>query len=94
MAQIKLTEVLKSQNSTGYPIAMDPYNRVVSSTTVDLRPKLTRIFNDSSKLLISKYSFNVDLARLWNQAPPEVTASVTLSTAKAAILAYVKSFPV
>ena len=94
MAQIKLTEVLKSQNSTGYPIAMDPYNRVVSSTTVDLRPKPTRIFNDSSRLMISKYSFNVDSARLWNQAPPEVTASVSLSTAKAAILAYVKSLPV
>ena len=93
-ANIKLIEVWKSLNVPGYPLVLDPYSQTTSSPSLDLRPRPTRIFNSSARLQISKYSFNVDSARLWNLAPPEVTTRVTLSTAKAAILTYVKSLPV
>ena len=95
-AQIKLTEVWKSQNVPGYPIIMDPYNQgaTIPTTTLHLRPKPTRTFNDSSRLMVSKYSFIVDSARLWNLAPPEITMAATLNLAKKAILAHVKSLPV
>ena len=90
-AQIKLTEVWKSINVEGYPIVLDPYNRTTNSSTLDLRLKPTRTFNDSSRLGISKYSFIVDSARLWNLAPPAVTGAQTLTLAKRAILAHAKT---
>ncbi len=93
-AQIKLTEVWKSINIEGYPIVLDPYSRTAGSSEIDLRIKPTRIFNDTSKLAISGYSFNVDSARLWNLAPPAVTRTQTLTLAKKAILAHVKTLPV
>ena len=92
-AQIKLTEVWKSINVEGYPIVLDPYSRTSNSTLV-LRLKPTRMFNDSLRLVISKYSFNVDSARLWNLAPPAVTRAQTLTLAKKAILAHAKTLPV
>ena len=78
-------------NVEGYPIVLDPYNRTTNSSTFDLRLKPTRTFNDSSRLGISKYSFNVDSARLWNLAPPAVTGAQTLTLAKRAILAHAKT---
>ena len=95
-AQIKLTEVWKSVNVPGYPIVIEPYNFSQSQQTInlELRPRPTRIFNDSSRLLVSKYSFNVGSARLWNLAPSAVTHALNLSAAKAAILDHAKVLPV
>ena len=93
-AQIKLTEVWKSVNIEGYPVLMDPYNRTQNSTTIDLRLQPTRTFDDTARLATSKYSFNVDAARLWNLAPPDITSAQTLAVAKKAILAHAKSLPV
>jgi hypothetical protein len=93
-AQIKLTEVWKSINIEGYPVVMDPYNRTLNSTTLDLRLQPTRTFDDTSRLATSKYSFNVDAARLWNLAPPDIRSAQTLAVAKKAILAHAKSLPV
>ena len=93
-ASIKLTEVWKSLNVVDYPLQLDPYNQTTATLSLDLRPKPSRVFNDSARLQISKYSFNVDSARLWNQAPPEVTSAPTLDAAKSAIKTYANSLPV
>jgi hypothetical protein len=93
-ASIKLTEVWKSLNVVDYPLQLDPYNQTTTTLSLDLRPKPSRVFNDSARLQISKYSFNVDSARLWNQAPPEVTSAPTLDAAKSAIKTYANSLPV
>ena len=59
------------------------------------KAKPKRIFDDSSfRLQISSHSFNTDAARLWNRAPVEIKTAITINAAKAAILNYVKSFPV
>ena len=93
-AQIKLIEVWKSLNIQDYPTTLEPYNEASSHSILDLRPRPTRIFNDTSKLMGSKYSFHVDAARLWNLAPPSLRASTTLGQAKIAILAFARSLPV
>ena len=93
-ASIKLKEVWKSQNVEDYPLLLDPYNQTSTTLNLDLRPRPSRILNDSARLQIAKYSFNVDSARLWNLAPREVTSAPTLGAAKKAILIHVKTLPV
>ena len=93
-AQIKLTEVWKSVNIKDYAISLDPYNKAQNPSKMELRPKPTRIFDDTARLANSKYSFNVDSARLWNLAPTAITQAQTLSLAKRAILTHVKTLPV
>ena len=81
-AQIKLTEVWKSVNIKDYAITLDPYNKAQNPTEMDLRPKPTRTFDDTARLANSKYSFNVDSARLWNLAPALHHASAVALTRK------------
>jgi hypothetical protein len=87
-------EVWKSINVEGYPIVMDPYSRTANSSTLNLRLKPTRMFNDTSRLVISKYSFNMDSAKTWNLAPLAVTRAETLTLAKKAILAHAKTLKI
>ena len=97
-AQIKLTEVWKSENVEGYALSFEPYKRPRPNqdliSDLSLRPRANRIYNDIARLQISKHSFNIDAARLWNLAPREITSANSLSAAKAAILIHVKSFPI
>ena len=95
-AQIKLTEVWKAVHVENYAISLDPYKPLQPDQEQlhSLRPCRNRIFNDSSRLAISKQSFSIDAARLWNQAPACLTSASTLSAAKSAILTFAKSLPV
>ena len=93
-AQIKLIEVWKSLNVEGYPLTLDPYNKQERSISAELRPKPTRIFDDTFRLQISNHSFNADAARLWNLAPTSIKTATTLSTAKTAILKHAMALPI
>ena len=97
-AQIKLTEVWKAKNVENYALSFEPYKRINPDLNVelerDLRPQRNRVLNDTARLKVSKQSFNVDAARLWNQAPVSITTAITLGKAKSAILSWVKSLPV
>ena len=93
-AQIKLQEVWKSINVEGYALTLDPYNSHLPSSGHELRQKNNRIFNDTARLQIAEFSFNIDAAKLWNSAPIEITQIKSLSVAKKAIRAYAKSLPV
>ena len=95
-AQIKLIEVWKSVNMESYAISLDPYKplRPDQGAAHNLRHQTNRIFNDTSKFRISKLSFSVDAARLWNLAPDPVRLASTIGTAKAAILVHVKTLPI
>ena len=93
-AQIKLTEVWKSIHVENYAITLAPYNEYQILPDITLRPRLNRVFNDSSRLKVAAHSFNVDAARLWNQAPDQITNARTLSEAKSTILKHVKTLPV
>ena len=95
-AQIKLVEVWKARNVEGYALSFDPYQQqnIDTESQHNLRPKNNRVLNDTARLKISKQSFNVDAARLWNQAPIEITSAATLASAKLAILKFAKSLPI
>ena len=85
-AQIKLTEVWKAKNVENYALSLDPYKRPHPEQDVNpeklLRPRTNRVYNDSSRYQISKQSFNIDAARLWNTAPIEITSVISLNIAK------------
>ena len=95
-AQIKLTKVWKAKNQVDYAISLEPYRPAQPGLTPvhSLRPKTNRVYDDSSRLVISKQSFNIDAARLWNLAPASVTRTITLGTVKSAILKHVKYLPI
>ena len=87
-----------SKNVENYALSFEPYKRINPDLNVelerDLRPQRNRVLNDTARLKVSKQSFNVDAARLWNQAPVSITTAITLGKAKSAILSWVKSLPV
>ena len=91
-AEIKLTEVWKSINVDNCPTRLDPYNQHANTSQL-LRPKSNRVFNDSSKLRVSKSSFSIDAARVWNTAPNQIRNAPTLAEAKRLIKQYAKSLP-
>ena len=91
-AEIKLLEVWKSVNVKGSPIDLEPYN--LNPIVYQLRPQPDRVFDDSSRLALSKSSFNVDAARVWNHAPSTVKNAVTLPEAKRKIKQFCKSLPI
>ena len=93
-AEIKLIEVWKSINVENCPTQMDPYNKVPRRADHKLRPRSNRIFNDTSRLQVSQSSFNIDAARVWNNATPDVQNATTLRRAKTAIRAHCKTLPI
>ena len=92
-AEIKLLEVWKSVNVAGCPINLEPYNPQSSQTGHQLRPKLNRVFNDTARLQVSKSSFNIDAAKLWNYAPEDLRIAVSLTEAKRLIKIHCKTIP-
>ena len=92
-AEIKLVEVWKSLYVENCPIVMDPYNQNLNQSIHQLRTRHNRVFNDSAKLMPSQSSFNVDAARVWNNAPQEVRGAKTLREAKTFIKKYCGSLP-
>ena len=93
-AEIKLIEVWKSINVEGCPINLVPYNQNQDPNDHLLRPKPTRVFNDTARLRMSQSSFNIDAAKVWNRAPKEVQNATTLYGAKRAIKIFCKSLPI
>ena len=93
-AEIKLIEVWKAANVEGCPTKLDPYVTEERKTNIELRPKTNRIFNDTARLKVSQSSFNIDAARIWNNAPEDVHNATTLSSAKRAIKNFCKTLPI
>ena len=93
-AQIKLQEVWKSVNIEKYGITLEPYNNHVDPSGRNLRLKSNRKFNDTTRLVLAEYSCTIDAAKLWNNAPVEITSAKCLTQAKKAILAHVQLLPI
>ena len=93
-AEIKLIETWKSLNVEESPIRLEPYNHHQGTNEHQLRPQHNRIFNDTARLQLSQSSFNIEWARVWNDAPAPIRTAPTLNMAKKAIKVYCKSLPV
>ena len=89
-AEIKLTEAWKSTHLSTYPIQMEVFNpnRVNSDRTV--RPGTTKLWNDEANTTSAKISFSRDMAKLWNNAPLNITNAPCLSGAKREIKKFCK----
>ena len=92
-ASIKLVEVWKSINQEGYPITFEPYNTNLSNQNHNLRPQSKRVLKDNCRLKKCESSFSIDAARLWNEAPKEITDAPNLGAAKAAVRRFCKTLP-
>ena len=91
-AEIKLTKAWKATHVDSYPVQMETFNpsRVNSGRTV--RPGTRKLWNDEAKTSAAKISFSKDTAKLWNNAPTDVTSASTLSGAKREIKKHCKSY--
>jgi hypothetical protein len=63
-AKIKLIEVWKSINETGFPLTLDSYKPHNTDQSRNLRQKPNRVFDDMCRLHKSESSFHIDEARL------------------------------
>jgi hypothetical protein len=95
-AEIKLTEVWKTVHVENSPMNLEPFKPTSNNNTNNhqLRPTKTRVFNDIARLKMSKSSFNIDSARIWNRAPEEIKCATTLGIAKKAIKIFCKTLPI
>ena len=95
-AQIKLTEVWKLINVENCPLNLEPFNPNLNQGELshNLRPKQTKTFKDTARLRVSKCSFNIDAAKIWNVAPSDIQKATTLSSAKTAIKKFCLTLPV
>ena len=59
-----------------------------------LRPQQNRIFKDNARLVISQSNFNIDAAKVWNDAPEDVKNAVTLAEAKRKIKLHCKTLSI
>ena len=55
-----------------------------------VRPGTTKLWNDEAKTSASKISFSRDMAKLWNNAPMNITSATCLSGAKREIQNFCK----
>ena len=93
-AQIKLQEVWKAVHTKKYGVTLDPYSEHHDNCGRQMRPKPSRTFNNTARLVLAEHSFHIDVAKLWNTAPIGVTNAQTLPHAKKAILVHVLSMPI
>ena len=92
-ADFKLLEVWKSINVEGCPTNLELYNPNSGQSGRNLRPQPNRVFNDTARLMLSQSSFNIDAAKVWNNAPEEVKHACSLSEAKRNIKKHCKTLP-
>ena len=90
-AQIKLTEVWKSQNVDSYPIQWTKREEVIKRSGLKSSNKPDLVINGTS--LIQSNSFINDAARVWNTAPQAIKECKSIGTVKKLIRKYIVNLP-
>ena len=91
-AQIKLTEVWKSQNVDSYPIQWTKREEVIKRSVLKSSNKPDLVINGTS--LIQSNSFINDAARVWNTAPQAIKECKSIGTVKKLIRKYTVNLPI
>ena len=78
----------------GCPTTLEPYNQLQGQNDHQLRPKPTRVFKDFARLAMSQSSFDIDAARVRNNAPATIRSAATMHAAKRVIKDHRKSLPI
>ena len=92
MAQIKITEVWKSQNIKNYSTIWTKRNEVIKRTGLKCTNKSELVINGKSYL--QSQTFYNDAAKIWNEAPAEIKMCKPLATARKGIRKFVVSLPI
>ena len=91
-AQIKLTEVWKSQNIPSYPIQWPTRKDEIIRTGLKSsnKPELSI----KGKTCIQSQTFINDAAKIWNNAPSDIKECKSIYAAKKQIKIYIQSLPI
>ena len=73
---------------------MESNNHHITQSDCILRPNSIKIWKDSSISKAGSESIGIDTAKLWNNAPPEITNAMTLGLAKSAVKKYCKQLEI
>ena len=91
-AQIKITEVWKSQNITNYPTIWTKRNEVIKRPGLKSTNKPELMI--SGKSYLQSHTFYNDAAKVWNGVPVEIKKCKTLISAKKSIKKFVLTLPI
>ena len=91
-AQIKITEVWKSQNITNYPTIWTKRNKVIKRPGLKSTNKPELMI--SGKSYLRSQTFYNDAAKVWNDVPVEIKKCKTLISAKKNIRKFVVTLPI
>ena len=91
-AQIKLTEVWKSQNISSYPIQWP--TRKDEIFRMGLKSSNKPELSIKGKSCIQSQTFINDAAKIWNNAPSDIKECKSIYAAKKQIKIYIQSLPI
>ena len=91
-AQIKITEVWKSQNIKKYPTQWIKRHDVISRAGLKSSNKLELMIKGTSCL--QSQTFYNDAAKVWNGVPNDIKECKTLSAAKKRIRSNIQTLPI
>ena len=91
-AQIKLVEMWKAAKTENYPVRMEMIQR--NKNDIQTRNNQGMKFKELMRTSLRKNSFVGDGARLWNNAPVNLTNCNSIESAKREIRKYCKTLPI
>jgi hypothetical protein len=91
-AQIKLGEMWKAATQNKYPVKMEKVER--NANERHTRQSKDMKFKEKGRTKLGRSSFVADGARLWNNAPGNISSAKTIGQAKQVIKTYCKSLPI
>ena len=90
-AEVKMTETWKSINIHNYPFKLELNHPGRNDGGRSIRVTSIKEWKDTCKTKAASLSMSRDCAKLWNQAPAEITNAPTLFSAKRLIKAYCRT---
>ena len=93
-AEIKLIEAWKIMKVPEYPIILDTNNPQRDTGDRVVRDATTRQWKEHAKYKNSRESFNIDAAKLWNNADQNIKNAETLQSAKTLIKKFCRTLEI
>ena len=93
-AEIKLIEAWKIMKVPEYPITLDTNNPQRDTGDRVVRDATTRQWKEHAKYKNSRESFNIDAAKLWNNADQNIKNAETLQSAKTLIKKFCRTLEI
>ena len=92
--EIKLMEAWKATHIDSYPFQLEEINPNRQEIDRSVRPNTTKKWKDYALTKAAKESVSIDCAKLWTNAPTEITSATTKSAAKREIKKFARSLEI